>query len=461
MKKYYIYTIIKKLLITKNKNIMKNLNNYVMNETEKTIDDQRTLIEVDSNNDNNIVNNDTIDVVNNNLNVDADISNVLRHIYSNNYNVSILNAHDRRILKSAVELIKNNDAYRHKIKEIVPHVDLHLVVEKYQSFEKNKIINKIKIDDLHNKTSYSRYKELLENQLNVIKNNIHIETNYDLFEFDQDNRSIKETSVITLMHALSEGESIQIPIVVVQERGKYYILDGQHRFSALKRLGYPILYIDYTDLKNELDLDTRKISDKLNTAVNAYSTRDAAKANKEINNFVMECNKLLNSNTLNIKFSKRRKKNGEYFTEWHEKNIVLSEKLSPNTIIYFLGPWVKKHKASRFMSNQPLTDNEKREIEVFVQYFIATIQGLNGYWASESGENPIPRKQWNIIWSSIMNKYRNLNLIATPERISKWTQYLQNYYDTNEENSQHVYLDLINNFESIFSNFLENIFSDN
>ena len=61
---------------------------------------------------------------------------------------------------------------------------------------------------------------------------------YDKFSFVDGNRSIKPNVVEKLYNSFKEVQ-LEVPLVVDQY---YRIYDGQHRFTALKRLKMPIYY---------------------------------------------------------------------------------------------------------------------------------------------------------------------------------------------------------------------------
>ena len=62
---------------------------------------------------------------------------------------------------------------------------------------------------------------------------------YHLFSHLQGNREISKKHVNSLKESMKEAYLVS-PIIV---NGRYEIIDGQHRFEAIKELGLPLLYI--------------------------------------------------------------------------------------------------------------------------------------------------------------------------------------------------------------------------
>lgn len=63
---------------------------------------------------------------------------------------------------------------------------------------------------------------------------------YDTFRFEVVNRNIDENQVNKLKKILKENGSFISPIVVAKDRT---VIDGQHRYHALKELGLPVRFI--------------------------------------------------------------------------------------------------------------------------------------------------------------------------------------------------------------------------
>lgn len=73
-------------------------------------------------------------------------------------------------------------------------------------------------------------------------------SDYDKFVLDKLNRPVSRSAVNKLVEAVKNGEAKLQPIEVSQD---YVIIDGQHRFSALKKLGLPVAY--YVD--NQININ--------------------------------------------------------------------------------------------------------------------------------------------------------------------------------------------------------------
>ena len=63
---------------------------------------------------------------------------------------------------------------------------------------------------------------------------------YDTFRFEAVNRSVNKDQVNKLKKVLKDNGSFISPIVVAKDRT---IIDGQHRYYALKEMGLPIRFI--------------------------------------------------------------------------------------------------------------------------------------------------------------------------------------------------------------------------
>lgn len=63
--------------------------------------------------------------------------------------------------------------------------------------------------------------------------------NYELFSFRKENREVNYNKVASLKSKLIDDKRQIIPIIC---NSNMEIIDGQHRFQALKELGWPIMY---------------------------------------------------------------------------------------------------------------------------------------------------------------------------------------------------------------------------
>lgn len=82
-------------------------------------------------------------------------------------------------------------------------------------------------------------KKLNSNGIKVV-GRIYETYDYDTFRFEVVNRNIDENQVNQLKKILEENGSFISPIVVAKDRT---IIDGQHRYHALKELGLPVRFI--------------------------------------------------------------------------------------------------------------------------------------------------------------------------------------------------------------------------
>lgn len=83
---------------------------------------------------------------------------------------------------------------------------------------------------------------------------------YNVFDFLESNRDINDSKVKKLMKSIQQN-GLQVPIVV--NDGKQ-IVDGQHRFVALRTLGYAVPYIVSQAWTDENDTITMQESTKWN-----------------------------------------------------------------------------------------------------------------------------------------------------------------------------------------------------
>jgi hypothetical protein len=118
---------------------------------------------------------------------------------------------------------------------------------------------------------------------------VYITTNYDLFKLEVSNRDIIDTKVIKLMKDIKEKNLLEaFPIVV---KSDMRIMDGQHRFSAAKRLGLPIYYIinDEFELNDIGKVNSSSTSWTLTQFLNHFVALGYEEYQK-VNNFIQEHN---------------------------------------------------------------------------------------------------------------------------------------------------------------------------
>ena len=75
----------------------------------------------------------------------------------------------------------------------------------------------------------------------------HETKNYEMFEFLDTNREPSQRIINNLLKSIKQI-GVQIPIIVNEDK---YIVDGQHRFWALRQLGYVVPYIVSKAWKND------------------------------------------------------------------------------------------------------------------------------------------------------------------------------------------------------------------
>lgn len=97
-------------------------------------------------------------------------------------------------------------------------------------------------------------------------------SDYNIFNFEAVNRKVDERQVSKLMDVLKQNGEFINPIVVGMDK---VIIDGQHRFAALKRMQKPIRFIvgQHTDDVKQDIIDTNNIRKnwKLMDYLEAYS----------------------------------------------------------------------------------------------------------------------------------------------------------------------------------------------
>ncbi len=108
------------------------------------------------------------------------------------------------------------------------------------------------------------------------KNTIKVSHNHSEFKILQGNRQTKKAHINKLISAFRENtEAIQYNPILVNERME--IIDGQHRYNALKELDAPIYFIQQPGL-------TIEDAHKLNSLVKTWGPDDYAHAYSENGN---------------------------------------------------------------------------------------------------------------------------------------------------------------------------------
>lgn len=96
-----------------------------------------------------------------------------------------------------------------------------------------------------NNQSRGREKIRTQNKMNTISkgkevNSIYKTTNYSIFKFRDDNRTISLSHVEALSRKMKEKGWIPGSYAVINEKGE--VIDGQHRINAAMKVGVPVFY---------------------------------------------------------------------------------------------------------------------------------------------------------------------------------------------------------------------------
>ena len=87
----------------------------------------------------------------------------------------------------------------------------------------------------------------------TVREFIYTTYQYNRFRFLNSNRDISPSNQKKLLKSLKRNNVFGASTIIVKEHedGYLYIYEGQHRYEALKELGYPIDYIINQDLEEE------------------------------------------------------------------------------------------------------------------------------------------------------------------------------------------------------------------
>lgn len=100
---------------------------------------------------------------------------------------------------------------------------------------------------------------------------IYQTNDYDKFKFDKVNRQINKNRVHQLARQIQEMKVSALPIIIVNS--DYVIIDGQHRFMAMKELGLPIFY--YVDqsagIKSIIEINSKQNRWKTDNFIHAFA----------------------------------------------------------------------------------------------------------------------------------------------------------------------------------------------
>lgn len=135
------------------------------------------------------------------------------------------------------------------------------VMEKYEG-----TVKEVKDDII----SFDLSEEMMEKLSIKPVSTIYDTYNYDIFDFAKSNRGICRNVVEKIKKSIKDGKFIGT-IVVAELDGKFIIIDGQHRFVALKELGLPIRFMIQKGLTRE-EID--RIPRMMNLAQHVWKTME-------------------------------------------------------------------------------------------------------------------------------------------------------------------------------------------
>ena len=82
--------------------------------------------------------------------------------------------------------------------------------------------------------------------------NIYCSSNYSMFNFLEFNRKVSSRHVRTLVESIRSNGILSYPMMIytncIDGIWRYWIIDGQHRFEAFRKLGFPIRFTLYQKL---------------------------------------------------------------------------------------------------------------------------------------------------------------------------------------------------------------------
>jgi hypothetical protein len=159
---------------------------------------------------------------------------------------------------------------------------------------------------MNNQTQTSNLSKMMnqtahKSQPIIRENVVDVTRNYDLFKFLKGNRPVDEKHVRKLVQSMQQ-EYLQRPIDVNEN---YEIIDGQHRFTAIKELNLPLFYVVRKGW-------TMKQVQVANSNTKAWSVLDVIESQSRLGNIEYQVIKM---------FSKKHQIN-------HQHSITL---LNPNT----------------------------------------------------------------------------------------------------------------------------------
>jgi hypothetical protein len=133
------------------------------------------------------------------------------------------------------------------------------------------------------------FKELLNSQCDVLTE-IQITKNYDLFGILKGNRNTSENHIKKIRQSLRKKHIKEVSIVVVcnptpyDGRPPFLIIDGQHRFKALKEEGLPVTFVVVDDISYNDEWNVLSVVELLNTSSMEWDVTDFMGSKCELGN---------------------------------------------------------------------------------------------------------------------------------------------------------------------------------
>lgn len=123
------------------------------------------------------------------------------------------------------------------------------------------------------------FKELLDTHCEVLTE-IQVTTNYNLFGKLKGNRIVNPNHVKKIRQSLRKQHIMEVSIIVVcnptpeDGRPPFLIIDGQHRFDALKEENLPITFVVVTEVENTDETRILNMVELLNTSSMEWDVTD-------------------------------------------------------------------------------------------------------------------------------------------------------------------------------------------
>lgn len=144
-------------------------------------------------------------------------------------------------------------------------------------------------------------------------------SDYKKFSFLGLNRKLNRKCINALKNSIAKNGYIGSPILV---NDKYEILDGQHRFIALKESGMEIPYeVVEKDYDTIIDLNTTQHNWQIEDYINFYCEKDH---NQHYVRLKRLCNELNTSATNVLTMAYRQKPSGQEFINIKKGNLKLT-----------------------------------------------------------------------------------------------------------------------------------------